>query len=491
MSEPCPLYHNAALRRIEAQAAASLGDAFVLMQRAGLAAWHAVLAHWPQAQRIGVLCGPVNNGGDGYVLARHAQEAGRDVRVIRLQAHAPRGELAQRAAREYLAAGGRVDDFDGALAETDLIVDALFGIGLSRALDTDATALIEAVDASTALVLALDTPSGVDADTGHVHGAAIHATHTLQFIAAHVGLATGAALEHVGTCAVATLDLPEDSLHAAPPAAYALRCDDLRAMLQPRRRNAHKGDAGRVLCIGGDHGKGGAIVLCAEAALRCGAGLVDVGTRPAHVAALLSRLPEAMTHDLDAADVVAGLLAAADVVAIGPGLGMQAWGNALYSAALDCGKPLVVDADALNRLALAARPMPDDAVLTPHPGEAARLLGITTQQVQADRHAAARALSDRYGCVIVLKGAGTIVTSPQHTPYVVMAGNPGMAVGGMGDVLTGSIAALRAQGLSAFEAASCAALLHASAGDAAAREGGERGLLPSDLFAHLRRLSNP
>jgi len=180
-----------------------------------------------------------------------------------------------------------------------------------------------------------------------------------------------------------------------------------------------------------------------------------------------------------------------DVIALGPGLGQETWGRALQEAALTAGKSLVLDADALNLLAAAPRVLPSDTILTPHPGEAARLLGISTQDVQADRYAAAKNLCERYGCVIVLKGAGTVIATPGETMRVVAAGNPGMAVGGMGDILTGIVASLRAQGLSAFDAACCGALLHAAAGDAAAQDGGERGLLPSDLFAHVRRLANP
>jgi len=492
MSPPFPpLYDNQALRRIELEAAASLGDDRVLMQRAGLAGWHGVLAHWPQAQRILVVCGPGNNGGDGYILARHAWEAGRDVRVVRLPEHASRTEAAQSMEQEYRAVGGRIETFIGVLAETDLIVDALFGIGLSRAPDGDAATLIAAVDAAVVPVFALDAPSGVDADSGCVPGTAIHATRTLQFMAAHAGLATGAALDHVGAREVASLDLAGEVFAAAPAVANALVAADLRAFLGPRRRNAHKGDSGRVLCIGGDHGKGGAILLCAEAALRSGAGLVDVATRGEHVPALLARRPETMVHAVDSADALHDLLAPADIVALGPGLGQEPWAKGLYSAVIASEKPFVIDADALNLLALAPRLLPAETVLTPHPGEAARLLGISTQDVQADRYAAAQALCAHYRCVVVLKGAGTVVAAPGQTPRVIGAGNPGMAVGGMGDVLTGVIAALRAQGLSAFDAASCGALLHAAAGDAAARDGGERGLLPSDLFAHIRRLANP
>lgn len=491
MSALPALYDSQALRRIEAQAAAALGGADVLMQRAGLAAWHAVLAHWPQAQRIVVACGPGNNGGDGYVLARHAHQAGRAVHVLRLPAHAPRSAPAQRAARAYRDAGGAVVAFDGTLAPADLLVDAMFGIGLARAPDAGSAALIAAVNAAMQPVLALDVPSGVDADRGSVCGAAIRATRTLQFIAAHPGLATGVALEFAGVRDVAALELPEAMLRAQTAAARWLGTQELAAFLPPRRRDTHKGESGRVLCIGGDHGKGGAVLLCAEAALRSGAGLVDVATRRQHVPALLARRPEAMAHAVDGADDLRELLAACDVIALGPGLGRAPWAQALHAAALAAGKALVVDADALNLIAASPRPLPADAILTPHPGEAARLLGCSGAQVQADRYGVARALCAQHGCVVVLKGAGTLVAAPGDTVRVIAAGNPGMAVGGMGDVLTGVIAALRAQGMAAFDAAACGALLHAAAGDAAAADSGERGLLPSDLFAHLHRLANP
>jgi NAD(P)H-hydrate epimerase len=184
------------------------------------------------------------------------------------------------------------------------------------------------------------------------------------------------------------------------------------------------------------------------------------------------------------------MLQRADVVAIGPGMGQGEWGRMLLDATLAAGKPLLLDADALNLLAASPRTLATDTVLTPHPGEVARLLGSSSAQVQADRHAVARALAERHGCVVVLKGAGTIVAAPQRTPCVVAAGNPGMAVGGMGDLLSGVIAALRAQGMDAFDAAACGALLHAAAGDAAVAEGA-RGMLPTDLLPWLRRCANP
>jgi NAD(P)H-hydrate epimerase len=271
-----------------------------------------------------------------------------------------------------------------------------------------------------------------------------------------------------------------------------LSSEALRNVLRPRRRDAHKGMAGRVLCLGGDHGSGGAIVLCAEAAMRSGAGLVDVATREAHIAALLSRRPEAMARAVERSEDLAAQLEHATVVAVGPGLGQGVWGRVLFGAALGSGKPLVVDADALNLLAARenAPALPPETVLTPHPGEAARLLRSTTEAVQRDRFGAAQSMADRFDAVVVLKGAGTIVAAPGRRSAIIGAGNPGMAVAGMGDLLTGVIAAMRAQGLPAFDAACIGALLHATAGDEAARDGGERGLLPSDLLPRLRRLSN-
>lgn len=489
---PALLYTSPALRLLEAQAvAAPDADPFELMRRAGQAAWRELLRRWPDADSIVVVCGPGNNGGDGYVLARHAQQSGRRVRVLRLPGHAPRSGLAQQACREFEAGGGRVEPFQATLGDAGLVVDAVFGIGLSRAPDPDVAALLQAINRAGAPVLALDVPSGVDADTGAVPGVAVQAQATVQFIAAHLGLYTGAALDHAGELALATLDIPQAWLDAAEPAARCLRAGDLESRFQPRRRDSHKGRSGHVLCLGGDHGHGGAVLMAAEAALRCGAGLVSVGTRAAHVPALLARRPEAMVHAVDGGEDVRLLLERASVVAAGPGLGQGAWGQALLSVALEAGLPLVLDADALNLVAGHGCPVPPDAILTPHPGEAARLLGTTAADVQADRPAAVRRLCGRYGCVVVLKGAGTLVAAPGELPVLIAAGNPGMAVGGMGDVLTGCIAALRAQGHDALQAAATGALLHSAAGDLAAAAGGERGLLPSDLSAPLRRLVNP
>ncbi|WP_147651333.1 NAD(P)H-hydrate dehydratase [Vulcaniibacterium gelatinicum] len=484
------LYDTIGLRALEAAAARHLGnDGAELMRRAGAAAWRHLLQHWPRALRVVVVCGPGNNGGDGYVLASHAHRAGRPVTVVQWQP--PRTALAQQACRDYQHAGGVVVPFEGVLPDADLLVDALFGIGLSRRFDEPTLALIDAINQHPAPVFALDVPSGVDADRGGTPSRAVVAARTLQFIAPHLGLYTGAALNHAGVLETDTLEIPPEPYEGIAPAAEWLQAPALRRWLASRRRDSHKGQYGRVLCIGGELGSGGALILAAEAALRGGAGLVEAATRAVHVPALLARRPEVMARAVESAEDLAPLLARADVIALGPGLGTGDWGAELFYAALAARKPGVLDADGLNLLAERPRPLPRSWVLTPHPGEAGRLLGISPAEVQADRPAAARALVEAHQAAVVLKGAGTIVAAPGALPRVVGAGNPGMAVGGMGDLLTGVIAALLAQGLSAFDAASCGALLHAAAGDIAAGEGGERGLLPADLLPALRRLANP
>jgi len=501
MAQYAPLFSSEQARAIDRDAQRVLGlSEYALMRRAGAAAWRALLQHWPRAQRIGIVCGPGNNGGDGYVLARLAHVSGRNVVVLRLPDGAPRSDAARQAfadleADGWGAAGGTTCEYEGVLPEVDLWVDALYGTGLTRKPEGAAQSLIEAINASGINVFALDVPSGVDADSGNVSGVAIHATRTLGFLVDKRGLHTGAALDCVGALQLDAFTISKATIAAYAPVARLVRTSALKTWLPRRQRNSNKGNYGNVLCVGGEHGTGGAIALSAEAALRSGAGLVSVATRAAHVLMLLVRRPELMVRGVEDSADFSALCERASVIAIGPGLGQGEWGRALLSAALDASKPLVLDADALNLLPEFLRLRPAralrDCVLTPHPGEASHLLDIPIAQVQADRFGAARALVERFGCCVVLKGAGSIIAAPDVTPVVIAAGNPGMASGGTGDVLTGVIAALRAQHLPVFDAAVCGALLHGMAGDAAAHAGGERGLLASDLFAQLHRLANP
>lgn len=493
MDNSVPLYRCEDVRAFEARAMQHDGiDAYALMGRAAAASFARLKLDWPMARRLCVVCGRGNNGGDGFVLARLARMAGLQVSVVVGTREAPVVEPAARAFSHWRETGGQEIVFtpgDG-LPEADVIVDALFGIGLSRLPEGVGAALIHAINASGRPVLAIDVPSGLDADSGHATEMAVRATRTVSFIAHKRGLFTGRGRALAGPVELATLDVPLHTRTSHAPSASLVSAGQLGRWLRPRQRDAHKGDHGRVLAIGGDHGYGGAIGLCAQSALRCGAGLVTVATRENHVAPMLAARPEAMPHAVDDAAALRTLMARADVLALGPGLGRSEWSQALFHAAVGSGLPSVIDADGLNLLAVTRMRVPG-AVLSPHPGEAARLLGTDVPSIERDRFAAAQALVERFDAVVVLKGAGSIVAARGEVPVVIGAGNPGMASGGMGDVLTGAIAALRAQGLPAFDAACAGALLHSSAADAAAREGGERGLLASDLFPHLRRLANP
>lgn len=488
-----PLHRSDDIRAIDRRAIEHDGiDAYALMTRAAAAAFASLARVWPGARRLCVVCGHGNNGGDGFVLARLARMAGLTVEVVVVDARAGSTDSARRARAQWEEIGGVSKVFDAAsgLPPADVIVDALFGIGLRHAPDPAACALIEAINASPAPVFALDVPSGLDADCGSAPGAAVQADRTITFIAHKRGLCTGRGRALAGRVEVAMLGLAAATRDVQAPSALALEVRHLARWLRPRRRDAHKGDHGHVLAIGGDDGYGGAIRLCGEAALRCGAGLVSVATRSGNIAPLLGARPELMPRAVEGIAALRDLLARAVVLALGPGLGQGEWGRMLFDTAIASDHPAVIDADALNLLAQSPRPLPR-AVLTPHPGEAARLLDCSVTQIESDRFAAAQSLVERFNAVVVLKGAGSIVAAAGRTPCVIAAGNPGMASGGMGDLLTGCIAALLAQGMTSFDAASAGALLHASAGDAAAQQLGERGLLASDLFAPLHRLANP
>ncbi|MGB9429429.1 MAG: NAD(P)H-hydrate dehydratase [Gammaproteobacteria bacterium] len=482
------LYSAAQMRELDRRAIEEHGlSAGELMARAGAAAWQALVARWPQARHILVFAGGGNNAGDGYVLAEKALRAKRQVTLLNVGPTGQWSDAATAARKKYLAAKGHEQPFTNSLPEhADVIVDAMFGIGLDRPLQDQWAQAVQLINTSGKPVLALDIPSGLNADTGAVMGAAVHATATVTFIGMKAGLLTGEGPACTGDIQLVTLEVPAEAFKNVRPCARLIRGAD--AHLPRRSRTAHKGQFGHVLVIGGDHGMGGAVRLTAEAALRCGAGRVSVATRPAHVTGLLAGLPEAMVYGMDDAAEVVPLMTRATVIAIGPGLGQNDWGRILLARALDTPLPLVVDADALNLLA--AHPIVRGQwVLTPHPGEASRLLKQTTEDVQQDRFQAAAQLRDQYRATVVLKGAGSIVAAADEIPAVCSGGNPGMAAPGMGDALTGIIAALIAQGLTLSDAARTGAQCHALAGDRAAQSG-ERGLTVRDLIEALRGVVN-
>lgn len=498
MSLPVSLYSASQVRALDAYAIGELQvPGYALMKRAGEAALRYLRSRWPRCHRIVIVCGGGNNGGDGYVLARFAQAAGLTVGVL---AAVPPERLsgdARQAHADWIASGGRAQAFDGKLlGDAEVIVDALLGTGLAQPVRPEAARVIAALNEAGRPVFALDVPSGLDSDTGEPHGIAVRADCTVTFVALKTGLFIGRGPEHAGAVYFDDLEVsvPAQRAEFAPRLERIVEAE-IAAALPRRARTANKGDFGRVLIVGGGPGMPGAVRLAGEAALRTGAGLVTVAVWPDNVAGIVAGRPELICLPVREASGLAEPLERADVIAIGPGLGKTPWASELLATVLRTSKPLVVDADALNLIAEQAQRGSgphhrDNWILTPHPGEAARLLGWSTAEVQQDRLKALTGLIERYGGTVVLKGAGTLVGTSGRIPGVCERGNPGMASAGMGDVLTGATAGILAQCADPWQAARVAALVHAMSGDVAARGGGERGLLASDVARELRTCVN-
>jgi NAD(P)H-hydrate epimerase len=488
------LYDVQSMRALDRAAIERHGlSGLTLMQRAGAAVWRAIEGDFAlrEAERIVVVCGSGNNAGDGYVVACLARRAGRKVRVLQLGDTQTLGADAAQCLGTLHASGLALEPFTpAALSEADLVVDAIFGTGLKRPVEGSAARAIEAINAVNAFRVSVDLPSGLDASTGAVLGVAVRATVTVTFVAQKQGLLTGPAVDYVGDLIYDNLGVPQALFAAVPATAQRLELQDFSAWSgNPRPRSAHKGQFGHVLVVGGAPGFAGAVRMAGEAALRIGAGLVSIATHPSHAAFAAQQRPELMSHAVAHPEALAPLLERATVVAVGPGLATDVWGTNLLRRALEGRQPLVVDADGLNLLA--TDPVRrSNWILTPHPGEAARLLGADAGAINRDRFGAARRVTERYGGVCVLKGKGTIVCAEgEPLPGVCPHGNPGMASGGMGDVLTGVVAGLVAQGLDLWSAARLGVCVHAMAGDEAAKAG-ERGLLATDLMVHLRHFVN-
>jgi NAD(P)H-hydrate epimerase len=482
-----PLYSATQLRELDRLAIEVAGiPGYTLMKRAAEACWEVMLSRWPAARSVAVFCGAGNNGGDGFIIACLALQANCRVQLYQLGDPARMHPDAQQARDAFLSAGGVVQPFTAkSPIEAEIIVDALLGTGVDRPLEGLWRSAIAAMNATATPVLAVDIPSGLQADSGAVAGVAVHAQQTVTFIGRKTGMYTGAAADYCGDIHFTDLGVPADILGQVPVAARLLRQPALGSLATARRRNSHKGHYGHVLVIGGDHGMLGAARLAGEAALRSGAGRVSIATRPEHAALMAAACPELMCHGVDSSRQLRALLDSATVLLIGPGLGRSAWAQSLLAVVLEASQPRVIDADALNCLAGEAAPCVRQ-VLTPHPGEAARLLDQTVARIQSDRFAAARAITNQYGGTTVLKGSGTLIQpAGDDVPLVCAAGNPGMASAGTGDVLAGVIAALIAQGMEVDAAAVAGVCVHACAGDLAARQG-ERGLMARDVVAALR-----
>ncbi|WP_232455193.1 NAD(P)H-hydrate dehydratase [Oceanisphaera avium] len=495
------VWHSEQIRTLEYQAAKQAGVSMMeLMARAGLAVFHQAHASWPHAQHWWVMTGSGNNGGDGYIVARLAHAAGIKVTLVQVGDETRQSDEAAQARHAYLEAGGTISELSALQSdkEPDLIIDALLGIGFKGVLRPAYAQAISLINhAHTQLktpVLAIDIPSGLESNTGHIATVAVQANITVCMIGLKLGLLTGRGPDVAGRVLLASLNIESALSHHAQfltSAAQVMHWSALRPLLPSRRVAAHKGEAGRVLAVGGNLGMSGAIRLAGEGALRCGAGLVRLLSHKEHQFSLNLGRPELMTARFpDFND-----WQWPSCMVLGPGLGRDDWAFALYQCALQHNTaPMVIDADALwwlaqnPRLAHATSAIKQEWVLTPHSGEAARLLQCTVAEIEADRLRAVRTLQSKYGGVVVLKGAGTLVADEQQV-RVCHYGNNGMASGGMGDLLSGIIAALLAQGLSTFTAASLGVCLHAIAADRAAREG-KRGLLASDLLLPLRCLLN-
>jgi hydroxyethylthiazole kinase-like uncharacterized protein yjeF len=481
-----PVYLTEDLRQIEARAADE-----PLMERAGHAAAELARDRLLEGRKsVLVLAGPGNNGGDGFVLARHLKSWWYRVTVAFAGERARLPADARAAHDAWLAADGVIVR-ELPAERFDLVVDALFGIGLERDIEGSHAELIAYVNRQPAPVLALDIPSGLHADSGRVLGHAVEADHTATFIALKPGLLTLDGPDHAGELHIFDLGLDAESLRRAPGRVIGSAL--LRDALPTRRRNSHKGTYGTVGIVGGAPGMTGAALLAGRAALRLGAGRIHMGMLDAEAPHVDAQQAELMLRDAAAV----GAMEALTCMVVGPGLGQSAQARELLASALQRELPLVLDADALNLLAA------DDALrrgcagrsagtlLTPHPAEAARLLATQTEQIQRDRIAAAVEIADRYGCACALKGTGTIVAIPDWPWFINTTGNPGLASAGMGDVLSGILGAFLAQGAEAGAALLAAVHLHGLAADTLLEEaGGPIGMTATEVTEAARAILN-
>ncbi len=478
---------------------------YSLMQRAGMAVYERFLDLYPRAKNVLVVCGKGNNGGDGYIFATLAKQAQLNVNVFQLGDPSLLIGDARCAYEDWQAIGGQNsswDDWNTALLEAEVIIDAMLGTGLSGEVRKEYRRYIEQINQIHCPVLAVDIPSGLCANTGAVLGDAIHASHTVTFIGVKQGLCTAQARDHVGELHFCGLgvDIEFDSIEEE--SALGIDHKVIPRLLPPQKPTAHKGDNGRLLCVGGNLGMSGAIRLCASAAVRTGSGLTAGITHPNSLTPLQIACPEVMSQCItadelrDAENELTKRIRWADAFVFGPGFGDDEWAYQAYQYLSKQHKPKVLDADGLNILAMLSQRSSEtfvcdnQRVITPHPGEAARLLNVTAKDVERDRYSAARQLQERFGGVVVLKGAGTLIYDGVRM-YVCLAGNPGMASGGMGDVLSGVIGAVLAKGVPLSVAARLGVMLHSHSADINAAQYGERGMLASDVVNTLRSVLNP
>lgn len=469
---------------------------FELMERAGRSVFSYIQDNYQQLANMLVLCGKGNNGGDGFIIARLAQEMGINVTVyLCTESEKLTGDA--KTAFELLQKTNVTIIYHSECLITlsflqdnhyDLIVDALFGIGFKGELLHNLIELIDNVNTCDSKVISVDIPSGVDATTGGVSTTAIIADITITFIVVKQGLLTGQSAKYIGDLFLADLTL--GNTFQQKIASKVVIMGEMTVPDKPKRSAAsHKGNIGLLLAIGGNQGMPGAIRLASESALRSGSSLVAVCCHPDNHSIILNGRPELMLA-IKGGDLLANnrFYKKAKVLLCGPGLGQNEWSQNLFESFITSKKPCVIDADALHLLA--KRPQKrDNWVLTPHPGEAAELLNCNVADIEKDRFSSVREIAQQYGGICVLKGSGSLI-SDGKTVWINTSGNSGMASGGMGDVLSGIIAALMMQLSSFCEAACLAVYLHGQAADIVAKKNGKIGLLASDLFPEIQRLIN-
>ncbi len=466
---------------------------FVLMRRAADFSYQSAIECYPNTNSFIVFCGLGNNAGDGYLFASRALDEGKKAQVVYLSTPENLKGDAYLAYQEYEKLGGQIFPWskDRELC-ADLYVDAIFGVGLNRSVDGVFLQAIQTINQSPIPVISLDIPSGLNPDTGEKMEDCISAQMTTTFVGYKKGLFLNSGPDCSGKISYSDLDIPECCFDSAKPSLRIVDKELSKNLLKKRPKTSHKGSFGHILIVGGNHGMGGAVRIASEAALRSGAGLVSVVTRAANIPIVTKLRPEIMCHSVDEdPNKINDFIAKASVVAIGPGLGLDDWAMTLFEQVFQSNLPMVVDADALNILSLKPRKR-KNWILTPHPGEAARLIGITNPRVQSDRIGSLQKLADSFSGTIVLKGNNTLIGSSNEMPYLITVGNPGMASAGMGDLLTGIIAGLLGQfkDIDQGLVSAVAAYIHGSSGDLAAEQG-ERGLIATDLFRHLQQCLNP
>jgi len=483
-----PVYSKEQILTLETKAISEHNiKSYELMQSAGKAAFNFIRECYPDAKRIIVVTGAGNNAGDGYVLARLLHQADYYCAAMPVVPITKLRGDAMRAQNEFAIHDGIDVEPNEEIPQCDLIVDALFGTGLSRPIEGKFAEIIESINHTPTPVLSIDIPSGLSANSGNPLGPTIYANHTITFIGLKTGLITSEARNYTGNISVDSLSLPDSLFDEVENLGLSMSDSLINRLLPPRKASAYKNNFGHVLVIGGNIGYPNAARLAGEAAARTGAGLVSVATHPDNIAAIASGCATLMVKGIHEPSDISDLIQKADVIAIGPGLGQDKWAQKIFARVIDYSKPLVVDADALRLLAKNPSKC-NHWILTPHPGEAAALLACSSNDIQSNRSSSALAIQEQYSGVTVLKGAGTLTCSEQQI-YFCTAGNVSLATGGTGDVLTGIIAGLVAQGISLLDAANAGTMIHGKAAELVSKKGC-RGVLAQDLFPAIYTLIN-